>query len=877
MPYAKPYSNPADAYSDFIAFASQARTKIEAHPEWKDWLLSPEIIDASMIRGAGKWRHDWLQLAGNLADSFDGAIGALRRLKQREYLRIGLLDFSGYATVEETMRQVSDLADFCLQVVLESSQKALESRWGKPQTPFAILGMGKLGGQELNYSSDIDVIFIYGEEGQLTPQLGYHEYFARLCQKIIGAFSTQTGDGNLFRIDLRLRPEGDAGSLASSLEACENYYAAYGETWERMALLKARLSAGDRGLGYDFEQMRTAFCYPRSLSSDVIEEIAAIKQRIEREVVKVENLDLHVKLGTGGIREIEFIIQTLQVLHGARLPYLQHRSTLPALAAAATLGILPSSKTKILHDAYLWWRTVEHRLQMVADLQTHSLPRDPIRRAQIADTLGLELPEFERLILDHRHAVREIFDEIISSHKSETVPAVSFATDFFEQPEHAQKDVESLAPENKSDLHVSQRTRNAYHRFCRVLEEKLRQCVDPDLSLTRLVRFADAYGSHGLLYESLANNPKALELLLRIFDQSRFYSELLMVRPELFEEAARSGTLDYRKTTEEYIVQLNALTGDPALEARRYRRAELLRIFLRDILVLDQLPAIQREYSALARACLDYAVRQARPRSPMAVIGVGKLGGAELSYGSDLDCLLVGDDVEAAQFISKFMTDMMPTGILFPLDFRLRPNGKGPIAMPLETYVDYYANHAQLWEIQAFIRARYVAGDKALAEAFFAAIDPIWKERGKSENFAAEVAHMRYRIETERVDAAHKDLEFKTGVGGMIDVEFGLQTYLISKGEREPSTWKGLDILGRENPSLATSWRRDYLFLRYIESILRSDQNSSVSAIPKEAKEQARLARRMGFATLEEFKRAYDLTRSRIRDGYAQLMPPEPH
>ncbi len=877
MPYAKSYSKPVDAYADFIAYASQARTKVDAHPEWREWLLSPEISDPRQLRGPGKWKQDWLTLAGDGANSFEAAVRALRQLKQREYLRIGLHDFSGYITVEDTMRQVSDLADFCLQVVLDVAQQPLIERWGKPETEFTVLGMGKLGGQELNYSSDIDVIFLFGAEGQLNRQFTYSEYFIRLAQKIIGAFSTQTGDGNLFRIDLRLRPEGDSGALASSLEACENYYAAYGETWERMALLKARPSAGDKGLGYEFEQMRTAFCYPRSLSLEIIEEIAAIKERIEREVVGVENLDLHVKLGTGGIREIEFIVQALQVLNGARLPYFQHRSTLPALAAAVTLDILPAAKVKVLKEAYLWWRTVEHRLQMVADLQTHSLPRDPARRAQVAETLGLGLSEFEELIAHHRRNVRDIFDEVFSEHK--TVVAGSgemIATDFFTDPEHARKDMDALEPSGKSERHVSPRTRRSFQRFCNELENSLRRCVDPDLSLTRLVRFVDVYGAHSLLYESLANNPKALELLLKIFDRSQFYTELLLARPELFEEAARSGTLDFRKKSEEYIRELGNLKGDPALESRRYRRAELLRIFLRDILALDELHIIQREYSALARACLDYAVKQVKPCSPIVIIGMGKFGGAELSYGSDLDCLMVGEDENAGREISKFMAEILPTGILFPVDFRLRPNGEGPICVPLEAYRDYYQNKAHSWEIQAFTRARVVAGDKALGDAFMDAIDPIWQEKVRNTDLTMDVAKMRYRIETERVDAAHKDLEFKTGVGGMIDVEFGLQAYLMKRHLREPRTWSALSWLSEDMPELAESWRTDYLFLRKIESILRCDQNSGVSKLPKDEKEFTRLAQRMGFVDAAAFKEFYDQTRARIRAGYETLMPPVP-
>ena len=238
-------------------------------------------------------------------------------------------------------------------------------------------GLGKLGGRELNHSSDIDVIFLYEDEGQVSPNFTYHEWFNQLGAKIIETFAAHDPDGALFRIDLRLRPEGTAGPLARSLESMENYYAGFGETWERLALIKARSIAGSRELAYEFLRQHQPFIFPRSPTPDVLEEIAGIKRRIERDIVGHENIGRDVKLGAGGIREIEFVVQALQLLHGARHAFLQETSTLKALPVLADLELLPRSEARVLENGYRFLRRVEHRLQIEAEQQTHTVPEDP--------------------------------------------------------------------------------------------------------------------------------------------------------------------------------------------------------------------------------------------------------------------------------------------------------------------------------------------------------------------------------------------------------------------------------------------------------------------------------------------------------------------
>src|SRR5205807_5360876 len=246
----------------------------------------------------------------------------------------------------------------------------LRHRLGGPETEFSILGLGKLGGRELNHSSDIDVIFLYGEEGQVAPNFTHHEWFNQLSAKIIETFAATDPAGALFRIDLRLRPEGAAGPLARSLESMENYYAGFGETWERLALIKARGIAGSRELAYEFLRQHQPFIYPKSGTPDLLEEIANIKRRIERDIVGSDKLHRDVKLGIGGIREIEFIVQALQLINGARHPFLQEPSMLKALQALRQLNFLPHEEVLALDNTYRFLRRVEHRLQIEAEQQT---------------------------------------------------------------------------------------------------------------------------------------------------------------------------------------------------------------------------------------------------------------------------------------------------------------------------------------------------------------------------------------------------------------------------------------------------------------------------------------------------------------------------
>jgi glutamate-ammonia-ligase adenylyltransferase len=774
---------------------------------------------------------------------------------------------------------------------------------------FAVIGMGKLGGQELNYSSDVDVIFVYGEDGALTPTLTAHEFFTRLAERIVKTVGRATEEGSIFRIDLRLRPEGAGGALVCSLEAAENYYAERGETWERMALLKARTVAGDLAIGEQFIRMVQPFVYARLASENVIEQMAAIKQRIEREIVTEGRLGRHVKLGIGGIREIEFIVQSFQVLRGARQPALRDRSTVPALGRLAKAGLLRADEARLLADAYRFLRNVEHRLQMEMELQTHTIPNEEHALDRLARSLGFAtVAEFQTTQERYRHGVRAIYENVLAGAaaaksalpdvlSAEALPQVLAAAGVQDVP--AAEKVVTRLQHGSGIMHLSERTKVLFAQMWPTVLGALRETAEPDVALRRLEQFVNAYGSRSLLYELLGRHPRLVELLVRVGDASRYMTETLVREPDLFDSVCRGAALNEPKKMDRMCEELVAAAGAspdrPAMEvARDWKRAELLRIGIEDVLGLVDLEQIQREMTCVAEVCLRFAVHEARRQLkradlPFAVIGMGKCGGEELGYGADLDVLFVGGHgaedqasaVALAVKVIELMSQRTESGTLYVVDARLRPDGeKGVLASSLEAHADYYRQRAQLWERQALTKARFVAGDEGLGRRFLELAHEVVYGRGLTGAELHQVRQMRDRIASERGDQRQVRWEFKTGPGGLMDVEFLVQALQLQHGHahaglRTPHTLNALNrltALGLVEEEDSALLRRQYLFLRKIESVLRRSDDTSVSRLPAGEGEQALLARRLGFASREQLLGAYEQAVAGVRRVYARVL-----
>jgi glutamate-ammonia-ligase adenylyltransferase len=853
-----------------LSVSSVCAARLMRHPDILTWLSNPEICSARRSHLA---MLTDLQRAGE-SSTFSGNFGALRFWKGREMLRIALREIAEAAPLEETTLELSQLAEICLREVCTYWDCELRSRRGGPDAPFAILGLGKLGGRELNHSSDIDVIFLYGDEGQVSSNLTYHEWFNLLAAKIIETFAAHDPAGALFRIDLRLRPEGTAGPLARSLESMENYYAGFGETWERLALIKARGITGSRELAYDFLRQHQPFIFPRSPTQDVLEEIAGLKRRIERDIVGRENIGRDVKLGAGGIREIEFVVQALQLLHGARHAFLQETSTLKALPVLAELELLPRAEARVLENGYRFLRRVEHRLQIEAEQQTHTVPEDPEALLRLARSLGFSSSEkFKAALHEQMQQVRTVFRRVISTPSG---PAESAAESLhiFRDEKAAAKSLLDLA-KGTGGFHVAPRTRQVLRNLRPLLFRWLARAADPDVALNQFIRFVEAYGLRSMLFELLVVNPKLLELLVKTFDASRHAGELLIRRPQLLEEITRAGKLDRDVSAAQHLQRLQELeVGAESLDSlRAYRQTQLLRIFLRDVLGIASLSSLFAEHSALAEACLIFVNRLRGSESDLTIIALGKFGGGEIGYGADLDVIFVGEDVRAAQHLMVAMAQPTAEGSIWTLDARLRPDGeKGILSCSLTAYETYYQTRGQIWEAQALTRARPVAGP--WQNEFMELAQRIWRHAGKRADLFAEIDGMLQRIRRDR-GSASDELDFKTGTGGVIEAEFLVQALQMRNGIWNPQMTGALQELAAQGimaESDAAALKKDYEYLRSVESVLRRWENKGVSSLPPDKAEQSKVASRVGAESLDAFAQRYREARTTIHAIYSRYL-----
>jgi glutamate-ammonia-ligase adenylyltransferase len=853
-----------------ISVSSICASRLVRHPEILLWLSRPEICDAP--RGIPAMLVDLRRIAEGT--TFAGNFQALRFWKGREMTRIALREVAGVASLEETTLELSQLAEICLREVYTYWDCELRSRRGGPETPFAILGLGKLGGRELNHSSDIDVIFIYGEEGPVSPNLTCHEWFNQLGAKIIETFAAHDPGGALFRIDLRLRPEGTAGPLARSIDSMENYYAGFGETWERLALIKARGIAGSRELAYEFLRQHQPFIFPKSPTRDVLEEIGSIKRRIERDIVGHENIGRDVKLGSGGIREIEFVVQALQLLHGARHAFLQETSTLKVLPVLADLELLPHQEARTLEEAYRFLRGVEHRLQIEEEQQTHTVPENSEALLRLAGSLGFSsAEEFNAALRGHTQKVRAIFRRVISEPSGATESAEERLPVFRDQ-KSAAKSLADLA-KAPGGFHVAPRTRQVLRNLRPLLFRWLERAADPDMALNQFVRFVEAYGLRSMLFELLVVNPKLLELLVKTFDASRHAGDLLIRRPQLLEEITRPGMLDREVDFAQHLKRLEALniSAESLDLLRTYRQTQGLRILLRDILGLAKLPAIFAEHSALAEACLVFVNRLRGSESDLTIIALGKFGGGEIGYGADLDVMFVGEDVRAAQHLMVAMAQTTAEGSIWTVDARLRPDGeKGILTCSLTAYEAYYQTRAQLWEAQALTRARPIAGP--LQKEFMELAQNVWRMAGQAPDLFAQIDAMLERIRRGR-GSASDELDFKTGLGGVIEAEFLVQALQMRTGIWNPQMIGALEELveaGVMRQPDADKLRQHYEYLRSIGSALRRWENKSVSTLPADQTEQEKFAVRAGAKNLGDFVKAYREARSGVHAIYSKYL-----
>lgn len=852
-----------------ISVSSIGAARLARDPHILLWLRHPEV--SGDRRGPNRMRADLRRATPSIPASAENFRG-LRLWKGREMLRIALREVADVATLEETTLELSQLAEICVAEVLAYWDAELRSRLGEPDAELAVLALGKLGGHELNHSSDIDVIFFYSEEGNVTSSLSNHEWFSRLATKVFETFASKDPNGALFRMDLRLRPEGSAGPIVRSLASLEHYYTGFGETWERLALIKARGIGGSDELAYDFLREHQPFIYPKTPTPELLDEIAAIKRRIERDIVGHDDLEWNVKLGTGGIREIEFVVQALQLLHGARHAFLQETSTLKALPALAELELLPRQEAIDLERAYRFLRRTEHRLQIEGEQQTHTVPEESEALDRLARSLGFaDAPDFLKALHEHTQRVRAVFARVVSE-RPQDKESGDDRYGIFRDPSSAEKAVETLS-QGRRGSHIAPRTRQIFRKLRPMILDEMERAIDADATLIQFVRFVEAYGMRSLLFELLVANPRLLELVIKTFDASRHATDLLIRRPQLLEDVTAQGVLDRSVSVERHLAAFRTSSADATQldPVRSYRQLQSLRILVRDALGLIDLSTVHREHSALAEACLIFVHQLLAQDSDLTIIGLGKFGGRDLSYGADLDVLFVGENTRAAQEILVEMRRATAEGSIATLDARLRPDGeKGLLTSPPATYAAYYENRAQLWEIQALTRTRIICGPAG--EQFLELAQNAWRKAGQRQDLFEQIDSMLERIRRDR-GSGSEILDFKAGLGGIIEAEFLVQALQMRTGTWNPQFHFAVDDLEQAGVFVefdAAALKTSYDFLRRCEAVLRRWENKSVASLPTDEAEQEKLARRVGAKDLAAFSEQYRGVRERIHLTYAR-------
>lgn len=762
-----------------------------------------------------------------------GPCRALRRLRNLIVCTLIEKDLTGRADLNEVVTVMSNFADFAIQTALTALTREMQTLYGTPVSDntgevqeLIVLGMGKLGGKELNISSDIDLIFIYADDGETRVEAGQkslsnHEFFSRLGKKLIAAISEIGEDGFTFRVDMALRPNGASGPLVASFGMLEEYLIVQGREWERYAWIKARAITGIPSQIAMLKKIVQPFVYRRYLDFSVIDSLRAMHSQIRAEVIRQETRHPdranNVKLGRGGIREIEFLTQVFQLIRGGREPLLRNRSTRETLKILGDLSILDKKIVTHLLASYTFLRNLEHRLQYLDDAQTHSLPANPADAQIIAQMMGYtDLTELHAQLATHRVFVAHQFDIIFGAKDAETPESSANFTDAdnqevmlplltklaFQNPEDGAEIIKrSLqAPRLRS---LSEASKNK----CMMLLNRALSMITalPDqhcATLQRMLDLLEAIVRRTSYLALLIEFPQSLERLIRMMHASDWAARYLIRHPILLDELLDVATLhqapDWPAFAQDLNQQLELQDDDTERQLnilREMHHAQLFRLLAQDLEGMLTVERLADQLSQLADIIVSATVNtvwktvtQRHRETPLfSVVAYGKLGGKELGYASDLDVVFIYDDddqeapahyAKLAQRFITWMTTLTPAGILFDIDIALRPDGaSGLMVSSIQAFERYQTQSAWAWEHQALTRARCCTGPDALVKKFDALRQQILCRQRDPEKLKQDVLAMRKKmsdahpVQTDKFDVKHSP-------GGMIDIEFIVQ-YLI--------------------------------------------------------------------------------------------------
>ena len=806
-------------------------------------LRAPKLL-GELVRGGELFERaadDWY--VRDVRERVQGAnesevMEALRRLRKRHMVRIAWRDLAGWSDLDETLRDLSALADACIGFACTHMYEALTARYGVPRgadggqpQPLMILAMGKLGGGELNFSSDIDLILLYPQDGETdgTRAIDNAEFFLRLGQKIVQLLATPTVEGFVYRVDLRLRPFGDSGRVAVSFPAFEHYLQEHGRDWERYAYVKARPLTAIEHYAELYDEVLRPFVYRRYLDYSVFESLREMKGMISREVERRELQD-NVKLGPGGIREIEFIVQSFQLMRGGSDRRLQSRELRTVLPLLVGQRFLRREAVVELDAAYRYLRRVENRLQQWNDEQTHQLPEDDVGRTRLALAMGAsDWDELSTELAAQRQRVAQ--------HFAQTVFGPGSASPSEQEKRAALVDMDSPPLDQLRDTSYYRRLdetgRRRLHELLGRLLPLVEQTKSPAATLTRILKILERIGGRTVYLALLNENAIALRRLVSLCENSQFLADQIAAQPLLLDELIDERLIEEAPTRAQFADELalrrqNMQNDEPERQVellREFQSAALFRVAVADLIaglplmkVSDRLTDIAelivQETLVLARSQIE--ARHGVPRytdtggavhaADMIVVAYGKLGGLELGYASDLDLVFLHDSGGEAQrtdgpqpidntlFFQRLgqrlvhlLTVHSASGRLYEVDTRLRPAGnRGLLVQSLAAFREYEFQDAWTWEHQSLLRARAIAGPPQLCEQFESARIEVLRKAVKRDGLRDEVRRMRERMRENLSKARAGQVDLKQDPGGIADLEFLVQFWMLKWADRYP-------------------------------------------------------------------------------------------
>ena len=797
----------------------------------------PGVAAELEARAARPWTRE--EIASRLAPG-EGLATRLRQVRERVMVSLAHRDLNGLASLDEVFATMTALADESIRAAVLEAEAAITDAHGAPAAGdrLIVAALGKLGGEELNVSSDVDLVFLFDAEGETAGPhaVSHSEYFSAVGRRVIALLSEHTHEGQAFRVDMRLRPFGDSGPLVASLAALEDYFVVHARPWERYAWMKARVVCGPaEGVTAQVQP----FVYRRYLDYGMLDALREMHGRIAEAAVQRRKAD-DIKVGPGGIREIEFAAQLFQMVRGGRDAALRTASTRTALRVIGERALIEPARVAALEEAYAFLRRLEHRLQYYDDAQTQALPRSDEARALIAESM--DYADYAALLaaLDaHRASVQATFASLFQDGRQARSEAGAAFVAVLYDPQGT-PDPEALAEPLaeagvRESLPVARRlieyTRSRRYRSLSTASRERIESLMPalvaavvseggtEVVATRVLALLEAIDRRDAYYALLAGHPQVLARAARLMARSAWVARLLARHPILLDELTRTAAsftaTDWAEERRELLAECTEMAEDTERlldHLRHFKQRHVLRLAIADLEGELPVMALSDELSALADALLDTTLvmacrAQDVPVTGFGIVGYGKLGGKELGYGSDLDVIFLYDDALApdferlarvAQRVNTWTTSLTPAGVLYEMDLRLRPDGaKGLMVSSMSGFEDYQRKRAWTWEHQALTRARACAGDPALGARFEALRDAILATPRDRAKLLEEIAAMRRKM---RAEQKHEAQDLKHVAGGVIDLEFCVQALVLADGPRHPSL--------RENKGNHTLLRR---------------------------------------------------------------------